>query len=85
MKKIVYTVTDHGVDGREPTKILYASFSEEDRGKMLEEDKGKNWRSLEEQIVDLTPAMNAALAKLNGIDRLVLGIAPWPFRYTDKK
>ena len=80
-KKIVYTVTDNGIDGRGPTVTLYASYNETERDRMLEEDKSKAWRSTHEQIVDMDTAVCQALSKLNGIDRLVLGLPPWPKRH----
>ncbi len=78
MKQIVYTVTDSGIDGREKTTTIYASFNEADRDAMLEADKSKAWRSRQEVIVDVNVARRQALAKLDGLDRLVLGLKPWP-------
>ena len=76
-KQIVYLVTDNGVDGREATKIMQASFSEEERDAMLEADPSKAWRSKGEKIIDLTVAQAQALAKLDGVDRLALGLSQW--------
>ena len=45
MKKIVYTVYCNGVDGREPTKVLYAFYDETERDLVLESDKNKNYYS----------------------------------------
>lgn len=78
MKRIVYTVIDSGVDGREPAKVLYATFSETERDALLEQDAAKAWRSKAEAIVDEAAAVGEALAKLNGVDRLVLGLSAWP-------
>jgi hypothetical protein len=77
-KIIAYCVNDNGVDGREPTQILYATMTEEKRDELLAADKSKNYRSTSEQVIDKDKAIEEALAKLNGIDRMVLGLAPWP-------
>ena len=78
MKQIIYTATDSGIDGREPTKVLYASFSEAERDAMVEADASKAWRGKSEKIIDTESAIAQALAKLDGIDRLVLGLSSWP-------
>jgi hypothetical protein len=78
MKRIAYTVIDCGVDGREAATVLYATFDETERDALLEQDESKAWRSKSETIVDDTTAVSQALAKLNGIDRLVLGLSAWP-------
>lgn len=77
-KRIAYLATDNGIDGREPTKVMYASFDEKERDALLNADKSKAWRSKAEQIVDVEAARKKALAKLDGIDRLVLGLPAWP-------
>jgi hypothetical protein len=68
----------NGGDGREPTKILYAAMAEKKRDELLAEDPSKNFRSTTEQVIDKEEARAKALAKLDGIDRMVLGLAPWP-------
>lgn len=77
-KRIAYLATDNGVDGREPTTVMYASFDEKERDALLNADKAKAWRSKGEQLVDVEAARKKALAKLDGIDRLVLGLPAWP-------
>jgi hypothetical protein len=76
-KKIAYIATDNGIDGMEKTSILYATFDEEELKAIHNRDKSKAWRRLTEQIVDVDKAKEQALAKLNGIDRLVLGLPNW--------
>ncbi len=76
-KKIAYLVNDNGVDGREPTETLYATWEEADRENLLNSDKAKNWRSKAETIVDIEHARAKALAKLDGLDKLVLGLPNW--------
>jgi hypothetical protein len=74
MKQIIYIVTDNGIDGMAPTRTLYASFDEDERDAMLDADKSKAWRSKAEAIIDTGIARKRALAKLDGVDRLVLGL-----------
>ena len=76
-KKIVFVAVDNGIDGRSKDKILYASFDENDVKALHSKDKAKNWRRLTEQIVDVDQARLKALAKLDGVDRLVLGLPNW--------
>lgn len=78
MKRIAYTATDNGGDGREPTRVCYAAFTEDERDRLLSLDKSKDWRRATEQIIDVEKAIATALAKLDGIDRLVLNLPPWP-------
>jgi hypothetical protein len=75
MDKIVYLVVTKsgGIDGRDSSdpggQIRYASF-----------DKGRAkinvdaWSTLESRIIDVAEATETALAKLDPIDRLILGI-----------
>lgn len=76
--RIAYLVTDSGVDGREPTKVLYATFDPHLRRALLNNDASKAHRSTSETIIDVKKARANALAKLDGIDRLVLNLRPWP-------
>lgn len=77
MKKIAYLITDEGIDGREPKSICSATWDETARDQLLSIDKSKAYRSVSEVIVDEDKARAQALAKLNGIDRLVLGLESW--------
>lgn len=79
-KQIVYLATDSGVDGRSPEKVLYAAFTESARDAMIAADPSRAWRNKGERIVDIEAALASALAKLDGVDRLVLGLKPWPSR-----
>ena len=77
-KRIVYIATDSGIDGREPERVLYAAWTEQERDEMLQADKSKAWRRPTEKIIDEDVAKRQALAKLDGIDRLVLDLPAWP-------
>lgn len=76
-KQIAYMAVDNGIDGTSKDSILYASFDEDELKRLHQKDKSKNYRTLKEQIVDVEVAKKQALAKLNGIDRLVLGLPNW--------
>ena len=56
---------------------MYASFDEDELKQIYNRDKSKNWRTLTEVIVNVDKARSEALAKLDGIDRLVLGLPNW--------
>ncbi len=73
-KQIVYTITDNGVDGRDRTSTVYASFTESERDERLSREPSKAWKEKGETIVDVGTARAQALAKLDGLDRLVLGL-----------
>lgn len=73
-KRIVYLVTDNGIDGRERTSIVAAAWTENARDKLIEKDPAKNWRGKEERIIDEAFARKEALAKLDGLDRFLLGL-----------
>lgn len=75
-KFIAYCIADNGVDGMEKTNIIYASKSEEDRDKAFEGNKNKAFLRKTEEIVDELKAKTEAESKLNGIDKLVLGLMP---------
>jgi len=74
--KIVYTVTESGMDGRAPTSIRFASFDKEVRD-LWDDGQGKNkcYYSKARQIVDIEHETKQALAKLDGLQRLMLNIA----------
>jgi len=76
-KKIVFIAIDNGIDGREKDEILYASFDEDELKALHKKDKSAAWRRLDEKIIDVESAQRQALSKLNGVDRLVLGLPNW--------
>lgn len=73
-KKIVYTANDNGVDGKEKTNVIFATFNEDELKIKHEADINKNWITLGEEIVEVDSRKKQALSKLDGIDKLVLGI-----------
>lgn len=73
-RQIVYWAADNGMDGMMPSKCMYASFSETELDAMIAADPNKAWRRKEMEIVDVEFAKKKALAKLNGIDKLVIGL-----------
>ena len=73
-KRIVYTCVDSGVDGKDKPRIVHAFFHEHERDKAFNDSKNKAYLSKQEQIVEVNSAEQAALAKLDGLDKLVLGL-----------
>ena len=74
MDKIVYLVTDHGVDGRAPETIVYASFDKEERDQYFESLKFGYYYNKAKRIIDIEHEYKQALAKLNGVHKLVLDL-----------
>ncbi len=74
-KKIAYLIIDNGCDGRERDNIIYASWDETERDNALEKSPNKGYYRTDEKIVNEGHTRENALAKLNGIERLTLGLA----------
>lgn len=72
--KIVYLVTDHGMDGRGHESILFASFDEQARDRWFDGCKNKAYFSKTKRIIEVEKELKQTLAKLNGIHRLMLSI-----------
>jgi len=75
MDKIVYLIVDHGVEGREKESINVASFSEKYINHTLGNLKFPNYYSKTKRIVEVDSATKQALSRINGLDRLLLGIS----------
>lgn len=74
-KFIAFTIEDTGENGSGPRRVVAAYVFEEKRDEAFEADKNKaNYRK-GEVIVDKEKRKAEALAKLDGIDRLVLGLS----------
>jgi hypothetical protein len=50
-KKVLYTIIDNGIDGREKDKIIRSFSSNEERDKWFDNSKNKNWYRKGEQII----------------------------------
>lgn len=77
MKTIIYSAVDNGIDGMEKESVLYSSFDEAELKSQIQKDPSRAWRRVKEQIIDTDSAKQQAFSKLNGIDRLVLGLPSW--------
>lgn len=73
-KTIVFSITDHGIDGRDKEYYVWSGTNESLRDRIFDESKNKSWYSKKEEIVDLNKRQSETLSKLNAIDRLALGI-----------
>lgn len=71
-KKIVFLITDNGMDGRAPTSVHAAFWDETERDRAFDSDKNKAYYNKEERIIDEDAHRMKALAKLDAIDRLCL-------------
>ena len=73
---IVYIVTESGVDGRAPTNTVFASFDQEERDEWYEaKGKNKGYYNKSKRIVEIEHEFKQALAKLDGVQRLLLNVA----------
>ena len=75
MDKIVYTISSYGEDGRAPESIVVASFNENYINKTIKNLKFPNYYSKNKRIVEVESAAKQALAKIDGLDRLLLEIS----------
>ncbi len=82
MKQIAYLLTNYGVDGLAKKEVDFAFLDEKERDTFFEASKNKNWLIKEEIIVDLEKVKKETLARLDGLEKLVLGIEnkSWHFR-----
>lgn len=76
MKRIAYVITSSGEDGRAPKEIEKAFWHEHERDKAFDKDRNKAYLSKEDIIVDADKAKAEAMTKLDGLEKLVLGLVP---------
>lgn len=75
MKQIVYLITSNGVDGRGKESIDFAVFNEETRNNAFNAfHKYKTYYSKVDRIIDVELQQKQSLAKLNALDKLLIGI-----------
>jgi len=75
MEIIVYIIEESGVDGRAPATIKFASQIELVRDEKFESyGKNKGYYSKRDIIVNEEVQMKQTTSKLNGLDKLMLGI-----------
>jgi len=72
--KIAYLITEHGVDGRAAETIVFASYDEQERDGVYDASKNKNYYSKTKRIVEVEHETKQALAKLNGVHRMMLNL-----------
>jgi len=72
--KIVYTISDSGMDGRSPPKDIFAAYDKDERDDVYEASKNKSWYAKGKRIVEVEPEQKQALAKLDAVQRLLLDV-----------
>jgi hypothetical protein len=72
--KIIYLITDNGVDGRAQTSVIFASYDEQERDATYDISRNKAWYNKAKRIVEVERETKQALAKLDGVGRLLLDI-----------
>lgn len=78
MKQIAHLISDHDQDGRGKKTITVAFWKESEQIAAFEQDRNKAYRTLESIVVDPEEHRKKALAKLDGLDKLLLGITGEP-------
>jgi hypothetical protein len=76
--KIVYLVTDHGVDGRARENIMFASFDETERDAWYDTNPNRNYYSKTKRIIEVEKELNNTMRRLDGVARLLLDIEQRP-------
>ena len=76
MKSIAFLIVSNGVDGRDKTHIWGAWLHESERDKAFDALRDKNFHSKEDRIIDADLLKVEVLKKLDGLEKLVLGLNP---------
>ena len=71
----VYVAMDDA--GPDPQRVVYAAFNKERLIELAEHDRSFSYRSVGTIQIDVGTARKQALARLNGIERLVLDLPSW--------
>lgn len=72
--KIIYTLVDNGMDGRAPSKVVFASYDKEARDRFALNSPNKNYLRKDKQLIDTEVEIQTALQRLGAIGRLVTGV-----------
>jgi hypothetical protein len=75
---IVYCGMDYGIDGRELGRVMYAYLDEKALQRRIDRDKNKAWRTIEKRIVNLHVIREQIIKRLDGVEKLALGIEEMP-------
>ena len=72
--KIVYLITDNGMDGRAPTSIVFASYDSQECDDTYNRSKNKAYYGQSKKIIEIEKETRQAMVKLDGVQRLMLDI-----------
>ena len=75
---IVYCGMDYGIDGREAGRVVYAYLDAGALQRRIDRDKNKAWRTIEKRIVNLHVIREQVIKRLDGVEKLALGIEEMP-------
>ncbi len=75
---IVYCGMDHGIDGREVGRVMYAYLDVGALQRRISRDKNKAWRTVEKRIVNLHVVREQVVKRLDGVEKLALEIEEMP-------
>ena len=73
-KKIIFKAIDNGIEGKEKDRVVFASFDENEVKEWIKKSPNKNWLRFGEEIVDVITRREEVLKKMDGINKLVLGL-----------
>jgi len=72
MKAAYFLIVEHGIDGRSPENIVFASTNEVERDNWYNESQNQNYYQKVDRVYDLAEIAESAWKRLNGIERLSL-------------
>lgn len=75
---IVYCGMDYGIDGRDKERVMYAYLDQAALQRRIDRDKNKAWRTIEKRIVNLHDVREQVIKRLDGVEKLALGIEEYP-------
>ena len=74
MKQAIFAAVDNGIDGRDKDRIVFASTSEKERDEFIKKHPSGAWYRPVDEVKDLEQVKKATLHKLNGLEKLALGL-----------
>ena len=72
MKQVVFLAICHGIDGRAPESIAFASLVESQRDEWIETNPSKPWFTAVDRVADLNKVALTVCKKINSLEKLAL-------------
>lgn len=74
MKQAIFTAVDNGIDGRDKSRIVFASINEAERDEWIATHPSGAWYRPDDIVKDLEKEAISARHFLNGLQLLALGM-----------